>query len=1221
MQGAYPEREFHISRAARRKYSFDASLYGLSGNVVLANIPAVREFARKVNSARNAARHPQKALRAGQLHAMGLIDEVFHYVVKLYREQFGADVFSRACAAVSSSCGEKELSACLLRFVREFPPLAVHKGQMSAEEYLAGKTGGTSNREVALEEMLMLYLANDNPAFAPFGEFFDDTGLRGETAYLGIIGEVKKFFETQPKFGPNNNFLFNMLKEPVVASPYSLLEQLDYIRRWWGYFLGGFLERFLRALDLIREEEKLRGPVGGGSAEAYTYFGAGYADEEFERFSPDRDWMPKVVMIAKSGLVWLDQLSRAYGRPVATLDAIPDEELELLARRGINGLWLIGLWERSTASKRIKELCGNPEAAASAYSLADYTVAPELGGWGALENLRRRAARRGIRLASDMVPNHTGIDSRWVVERPELFIQSSYPPFPGYSFNGENLNPNSDVGIFIEDRYYSREDAAVVFKRVHWPSGDTRYIYHGNDGTHMPWNDTAQLNFLLPEVREAVIKMIVHVAHNFPIIRFDAAMTLAKRHFSRLWYPEPGSGGDIPSRAERGLSREDFNRAFPEEFWREVVDRVAAECPDTLLLAEAFWMMEGYFVRTLGMHRVYNSAFMNMLKNEDNAKYRATIKNTQEFDKDILKRFVNFMNNPDEETAIAQFGDGDKYFGVCTLMVTMPGLPMFGHGQIEGFTEKYGMEYRRAYRDEKPNQGLVDRHEREIFPLMKKRYIFAEVADFLLYDLYDEHGGVNENIFAYSNRAGSESALVLYNNAFPSAVGWIRMSAAYMGKSEKTLVRRSLGDGLGLHYGDGVYCIFREQHANLWFIRSCKDIHERGLFVNLRGYETQVFLDMYEVADDAAGSYRALAEYLGGGGTQNIAGALRELSFRPLYAAYRRLLYDVFPRIKKGVFSQSGLSAQEKNEFAAAAGDFAFQVKSFGGGEDCEKIAAAITVRLQASGRVCLSLKKPARGGIAEPRAARELLFAAAILQGLGDPGLYEEWFLGAETGKFFAQEWPAEADGLCLLLKILMQHEMRLVQIKKGRFSEGEILEEIFSDPDVQRYAGVNCYNDETYFNREAFLSLTEWLAIMACVRKTMTAGKKSAAGKICAPEKALLAAWKKACEKSAYKIDVLFELLNPGKTSRKKAAAKKAAGGKKISPRSSTEGKKKEKKPAGGKKPAVSGKKPLPGKPAKAPKSALKKPAARGKKTDPGKPRAPSAGKPAKTPKNAPK
>ncbi len=83
-----------------------------------------------------------------------------------------------------------------------------------------------------------------------------------------------------------------------------------------------------------------------------------------------------------------------------------------------------------------------------------------------------------------------------------------------------------------------------------------------------------------------------------------------------------------------------------------------------------------------------------MLRDEDNAKYRSVIKNTLEFDPDIMKRYVNFMSNPDERTAIDQFGKGDKCFGVAAMMSTLPGLPMFGHGQIEGFTEKYGMEYR-----------------------------------------------------------------------------------------------------------------------------------------------------------------------------------------------------------------------------------------------------------------------------------------------------------------------------------------------------------------------------------------------------------------------------------------------------------------------------------------------------------------------------------------------
>ena len=461
----------------------------------------------------------------------------------------------------------------------------------------------------------------------------------------------------------------------------------------------------------------------------------------------------------------------------------PTQELDILARRGFNALWLIGVWERSRASQLIKRLTGNPEAAASAYSLDDYTIAHDLGGESAYINLRDRAALRGIRLASDMVPNHMGIDSRWVIQHPDWFVQLPYPPFPAYSFEGPDLSTDGRVEIKIEDHYYNRSDAAVVFRRVDRWSGETRYIYHGNDGTSFPWNDTAQLNYLKPEVREAVIQTILHVARLFPIIRFDAAMTLTKQHYQRLWFPVPGTGGAIPSRSEHGLTKAEFDAAMPVEFWRELVDRVAAEVPGTLLLAEAFWLLEGYFVRTLGMHRVYNSAFMNMLRDEENANYRSVIKNTLEFDPEVLKRYVNFMNNPDERTAVDQFGKGDKYFGVCTMMATLPGLPMFGHGQIEGFTERYGMEYRRAYHDETPDEWLVARHEREISPLLHRRALFADVKEFLLYDFYTDDGRVNEDVFAYSNRLGEQRTLVVYNNRYADTRGWIRVSCAYAEKN------------------------------------------------------------------------------------------------------------------------------------------------------------------------------------------------------------------------------------------------------------------------------------------------------------------------------------------------------------------------------------------------------------------------------------------------------
>ena len=413
---------------------------------------------------------------------------------------------------------------------------------------------------------------------------------------------------------------------PARAAPTSLAGQLRYIRTAWAGILGSSLDELIRVLDLtigiLAEEERalhLRfggGGPGTGPTERPSFAGGA---EEVEAFSSDSAWMPRVVLIAKSTYVWLDQLSRTYGRDIHTLDAIPDEELDTLARWGVTGLWLIGLWQRSVASERIKRWRGNQEAVASAYSLDDYRIADDIGGEGAYAHLRDRAWSRGIRLASDMVPNHMGIDSRWVIEHPEWFLSLPEPPYPGYTYGGADLSSDPRVGIVLEDHYWDDSDAAVVFKRFDRQSGDVRYVYHGNDGTSFPWNDTAQLDFLDPGVREQVIRTILDVARRFPIIRFDAAMVLAKKHIERLWWPEPGQGGGIPSRAEHAIPKAEFDARMPVEFWREVVDRVAAEIPGTLLLAEAFWLLEGYFVRTLGMHRVYNSAFMHMLRDEDGA--------------------------------------------------------------------------------------------------------------------------------------------------------------------------------------------------------------------------------------------------------------------------------------------------------------------------------------------------------------------------------------------------------------------------------------------------------------------------------------------------------------------------------------------------------------------------------------------------------------------------
>ena len=1096
-----PHMEFHISRRSRQRYQFDQSLFSTNGNVIFANFRAARQFAQKINSQRDLAHHPEQTVQAAQINAMGLIDEILHVVIEKYRQQISSQVFKNALQDLYKTFGKENVDTTLAQFIAEFPPLVVQHGDNTIQQYLNSTTQSASesrpNREIALEELLMLWLANINPAFQPYLELFDDTNLAKNTSYPLIISHLNHYFDHQPPFGPKQQNLINMLRSPAIAVPHSLSGQLEYIRSNWGYLLGDILKRIINSLDFIKEEAKVVIP-GSGIAQVFDFHGQ---ELEFERFSPDRDWMPNVVMIAKNIYVWLDQISKKHQQTIQRLDQIPESELEQLSRWGFTGLWLIGIWERSPASQRIKQLRGNPEAVASAYSLFEYSIARDLGGEEAYKLLSQRAQRFGIRLASDMVPNHMGIDSPWVLIHPDWFISVDESPFPSYTFNGPNLSWDERVGIYIEDHYYNNTDAAVVFKRVdHW-TGSVKYIYHGNDGTSMPWNDTAQLNYLIPEVREAVIQTILQVARRFPIIRFDAAMTLAKRHYQRLWFPEPGSGGDIPSRAEHSMTQAEFNAVFPNEFWREVVDRIAQEVPDTLLLAEAFWLMEGYFVRTLGMHRVYNSAFMNMLRDEKNQEYRLVLKNTLEFDPEILKRYVNFMNNPDERTAVDQFGKGDKYFGICTMLATLPGLPMFGHGQIEGFTEKYGMEYRRAYWDERADPELIARHERQIFPLLKKRSLFAEANHFWLFDFFTSQGYVNEDVYAYSNQSDGEHTLVIYHNRFATAEGWIKTSTAVLRKdipnAEKQLIQKSLADALEIPNQENWYTIFRDQVNGLYYLIPNQQIWAKGLFFHLNAYECHVFGDFQQIPDTPDGIYRRLNEQHGFNGIPDIEKAKLDLYLQPVLTAFRGLFN--LGQINWIIQHRSCPNYAPQPDAMISCLEEINQKLLFLEQNICDflhkkgpaqPIGKRIVPRLQfLLENTSLIFKPELSSSLCQADLGSWIiLFGWLIGSNLGsieeenEQGIVshslqwiEEWHLDQVILETCHQAQLSEttSERIVLVINLLIRYGFQSDNLSDIQ-NISDVLKQWINDLDFQRYIQVNLYQEVAWFNKEAF---EEWL------------------------------------------------------------------------------------------------------------------------------------------------
>lgn len=1084
-------KEMLLSRSARERYKIDGVLFKAGGGAMFTDFNAVREFAGKLN---------KEIARPGHINAIGMIHEIFHHVIELYRQRENPNMPKKALQWLESRVSEQSLNHTLLEFVREFPPQDVFKKKVSAEEYLKGQSGDTSHRELVLEELILLWLANVNPAQKDYREtLFDDRPLATSTAYSGIIEQLEVFFQSQPFFGPENQNLIALLRSPAISVPDSLPGQLRYIRDKWRALLGDFLDKLLSSLDLIKEEEKFGG-LGPGNTPVLDFSGLSLS-EEYERFTADQHWMPRLVLMAKSTHVWLDQLSKTYNRDIHRLDQVPDEELDTLAQRGFTGLWLIGVWERSQASERIKQICGNPEAMASAYSIYEYRIADNLGGEDAMNNLRHRAWQRGIRMASDMVPNHMGIDSPWVVEHPDWFLWLPHSPYPNYTFNGPDLSRDKRVGIFLEDHYYDRTDAAVVFKWVNYQNGEERYIYHGNDGTSMPWNDTAQLNYLNPEVREAVINTIFSVASQFPVIRFDAAMTLTKKHYQRLWFPAPGSGGDIPTRAGNGMPTDEFLQHMPHEFWRDVVDRFSASHSDTLLLAEAFWLMEAYFVRTLGMHRVYNSAFMNFLKNEDNAQFRASIKNVLTFNPEILKRFVNFMNNPDEETAVAQFGKDDKYFGACILMSTLPGLPMFGHGQVEGFSEKYGMEYRRAYKNETPDQHLISRHEKEIFPILKKRHLFAEVANFLIYDFHSGSGNIDENVIAYSNDFEGQASLVLVHNSFAETSGWIHTSAPFSRQTGGELQQKTLAQGLGLDCADNRYVIFRDHIEGLEYIRHCNDLADKGLFVELKAFKYHVFLDFRQVQDGPDRVYARLTEQLNGKGVPSVHDTLRRSYQNPLKTPFHNLL--------KPPVSSETLEAflQEVQHLTGAAGDMDTIVKTC-----LTQMEQAVPGTKSKSKTTRHKYYKPVITVFIVLEGLRELLKGTIEAEHLWY--FLEDWLLDDELQEFFENEELVPT----VRLMISFPGWKALFNAVESGTDREKVVKRFFQHSLVQQLLQVNRHEGVLWFHKESAEQLFTLLRdIYRALAKTPLDPALSIDDMLSASE---------------YRLDALMALLLTGRT-----------------------------------------------------------------------------------------
>jgi hypothetical protein len=515
----------------------------------------------------------------------------------------------------------------------------------------------------------------------------------------------------------------------------------------------------------------------------------------------------------------------------------------------------------------------------------------------------------------------------------------------------------------------------------------------------------------------------------------------------------------------------------------------------------------------------------------------------------------------------------------------MPGLPMIGHGQVEGFAEKYGMEYRRAYRDEQPDGWLVERHEREIFPLFHRRYLFAEVTDFLLYDVFDPGGWVNEDIFAYSNRHGDERGLIIYHNRYAEAKGWIKTSTGYSvpdGSGGRKQIQRSLGEGLGLHPEGDWFVLMREQRSGLEFVRPSADLCRDGLFVELPAYGCQVFLDIHEVQDGPSGQMRRLSERLNGAGVASIGTALREMQLAPLHEAVRglatngslRRLTEVGAgwaaaasrtttrRVDLGLRGPASRAAEvvratplpalaepTADELAALLDDAQAHlvralhalVEVTGADGDLESAAVEFRAGVEAALRLPSLGRERLSAGLIEEWAWVAIfgrLISEAIMSVAGPDsargGSFEELQLGPVIAGVFRDLGLDDGAAWRLVALIRMLRQMPLpgaVAALPAAERAPALVRALVADEAVRPYIRVNVWEGVSWFNRESFGQVLWWMAALdalaAAAEPKLSKARMTAR---LAEAERLTAVLARAGETAKYQLDKLEDAAETG-------------------------------------------------------------------------------------------
>lgn len=474
--------------------------------------------------------------------------------------------------------------------------------------------------------------------------------------------------------------------------------------------------------------------------------------------------------------IWLRRLGRGL-----TLSSIPDNQIELWKEKGIDMIWLMGVWENS--KDVINEYCFEPELISayngalkdwnnediigSPYSINDYKINPIIGTKEDLLVFKKKLNDAGIKLILDFVGNHFSAKSSLINTNKEIFLQA--------------------------DEYIFKNDPYTFYQS---PVNDNDYLAHGRDPLFPPWKDTAQINFYSREAREFLISILLNLTELCDGVRCDMAMLPLNNIFYNTWIGV--------------LKKYGFEK--PEkEFWEEAISAVKNKTQNFIFIAETYWDLE-WQLQNLGFDFTYDKRLTDRLVACD----LRGVKDHLNAEKSYQDKSVRFLENHDEDRAIVKFGR-ERSMAAAVIISTVPGIALYFDGQFEGKKIKLPVQLGREP-EEKPDEKIKEFYHNLL--QITKASIFRNGEWKML-----EVSPVGENDYSFENLLAWEwmlnNSLMLVVINYSNSTARCRLKLEIDSENDEVILSDLLN--------------------NTNYKRSLKEISGKGLFIELKSFNSHIF--------------------------------------------------------------------------------------------------------------------------------------------------------------------------------------------------------------------------------------------------------------------------------------------------------------------------------------------------------------------------------------------